>query len=108
MSDLLVGCSVWSYSDQADRGGWVGVFYPNKSMKKLPYYSQYFDTAELDSTYYDKFYKFMAKNTFESLVKATPDNFQFSIKVPETITRLKKLGENSPTLFDEFLDKIAP
>jgi uncharacterized protein YecE (DUF72 family) len=56
MAQVLIGTSGWSYSDTSDKGGWVGSFYPNKSIKKLPYYSQYFNTVEFDSIYYQKFY----------------------------------------------------
>lgn len=108
MADLLIGCSGWSYGDKSEKGGWVGSFYPNTTTKRLPYYSQYFNTVEIDATYYDKFYKYMTHDTFKKLAEATPDNFQFSIKVPETITREKKLGEGALELFNEFLAKIAP
>jgi uncharacterized protein YecE (DUF72 family) len=110
MSELLIGTSGWSYSDPAEKGGWVGVFYPNKSIKKLPYYSQFFNTAEFDSIYYEKFYSKMGKATFEGMVNSTPDDFQFSVKVPETITRLKKLSvkDGAMTAFEEFLDRISP
>lgn len=105
---LYLGTSGWSYNDTSDKGGWVGPFYPNKSIKKLPYYSQYFNTAEHDATYYEKLYKFMKQATFEGMAKTTPDNFQVSIKVPETITRAKKLNPDSVALLAEFLDKISP
>lgn len=108
MGELLIGCSGWSYNDKSEKGGWVGAFYPNTTTKKLPYYAQYFNTVEHDASYYEKFYKYMTTKTFQSMVEATPDNFQFSIKVPETITREKKLGEGAPELFNEFLVKIEP
>ena len=108
MTDLLIGCSGWSYSDPSKKGGWVGAFYPNKSIKKLPYYSQYFNTAEFDSIYYQKFYAKMGVATFQGMVNSTPDNFQFSVKVPETITREKKLGADAMPLFNEFLNRISP
>lgn len=108
MAELLIGCSGWSYGDSYEKGGWVGIFYPNRSTKKLPYYSQYFNTVEFDATYYVKFYDVMGERTFSGLVKATPDNFQFSVKVPETITRQKKLGEDAQELFNEFLERISP
>jgi len=108
MADLLIGTSGWSYNDTADKGGWVGSFYPNKSIKKLPYYSQYFNTAEFDSIYYAKFYEKMGRATFEGMVNATPANFQFSVKVPETITRKAKLGKDALPLFNEFLERISP
>jgi len=44
------------------------------------------------------------------MAKATPDIFQFSVKVPETITHQKRLDVERGALtdFDEFLDKISP
>jgi uncharacterized protein YecE (DUF72 family) len=50
---LLKGCSGWNYPDTADKGGWTGVFYPDKDTKRLRYCSQFFNTAEMDSTFYD-------------------------------------------------------
>ena len=110
MGELLLGCSGWSYSDTSDKGGWVGVFYPDKNTKRLSYYSQFFNTAEMDSIFYQKFYSHMTKGTFIGMVKATPENFQFSVKVPEIITHQKRLEVNKSVMtdFDEFLDKISP
>lgn len=108
MAQVLIGTSGWSYSDTSEKGGWVGSFYPNKSIKKLPYYSQFFNTVEFDSIYYEKFYEKMGHATFEGMVNATPKDFEFSVKVPETITRQKKLAADSLPLFDEFLDRISP
>ncbi|HEV8405826.1 MAG TPA: DUF72 domain-containing protein [Nitrososphaera sp.] len=105
---MLIGCSGWSYGDKSEKGGWVGSFYPNATVKKLPYYSQYFNTVEHDATYYEKFYKFMTQDTFKKLVEPAPDKFEFSVKMPETITREKKLGEGSLELLNKFLEKTAP
>lgn len=107
---VLIGCSGWSYSDSFERGGWVKVFYPDAQTKKLQYYSQFFNTAEIDATFYEKFYMYMTKDTFTSMTRATPDNFQFSIKVPETVTHDKRLDvtKGAMALLDEFLDKISP
>jgi uncharacterized protein YecE (DUF72 family) len=33
----------------------------------------------------------MTKGTFIGMSKATPDDFQFSVKIPETITHNKRL-----------------
>ncbi len=30
MGELLLGCSGWNYPDSADKGGWTGVYYPDK------------------------------------------------------------------------------
>jgi uncharacterized protein YecE (DUF72 family) len=67
----------------------VKVFYPDVQTKKLPYYAQFFNTAEMDATFYEKFYMYMTKDTFTAMARTTPDKFQFSIKVPETVTHDK-------------------
>ena len=110
VDELLLGCSGWNYADTPDKGGWTGVFYPDSNTKRLRYYSQFFNTAEMDSTFYEKFYTNMTKGTFIGMAKATPETFQFSIKVPETITHKKRLNikQGAMTDFEEFLDKISP
>ena len=52
----------------------------------------------------------MTKGLFFGMVKATPQNFEFSIKVPERITHRKKLDIDKEAIndFNEFLDKISP
>lgn len=44
------------------------------------------------------------------MVKATPQNFEFSVKVPERITHRKRLNINRDVIsdFKEFLEKISP
>ena len=108
--EFLLGCSGWSYADTADKGGWTEVFYPDVNTKRLRYYSQFFNTVEMDSTFYNKFYSNMTKGTFIGMVRATPENFQFSVKLPETITHEKRLDirRGAMTDFEEFLDKISP
>lgn len=107
---VFIGCSGWSYSESFDKGGWVKVFYPEAQTKKLQYYAEFFDTAEMDATFYEKFYMYMTKDTFAAMTRATPDNFQFSIKVPETVTHDKRLdvSKGAMALLDEFLEKISP
>jgi uncharacterized protein YecE (DUF72 family) len=111
MSELvLIGCSGWNYGDTPDKGGWTDVFYPDKDTKRLRYYSEFFNTAEMDSIFYEKFYSKMTKGTFIGMARATPEKFQFSVKVPETITHNKRLDINKGAMIDfqEFLDKISP
>ncbi|HZI71329.1 MAG TPA: DUF72 domain-containing protein [Nitrososphaeraceae archaeon] len=110
MGEILLGCSGWNYGDTPDKGGWTGVFYPDKDTKRLRYYSQFFNTAEMDSIFYERFYSQMTKGTFIGMVRATPDKFQFSVKVPETVTHNKRLDVNKGAMrdFEEFLDKISP
>jgi uncharacterized protein YecE (DUF72 family) len=111
MGKLLIGCSGWNYGSLPEQnGGWIGVFYPDKETKRLRYYSEFFDTAEMDATFYERFYNGMTKGTFIGMSKATPAEFQFSVKVPETITHKKRLDVNKNVLkdFEAFLEKISP
>ena len=105
----MLGCSGWDYPEPPPKG-WLGVFYPSRKTKRLQYYSKFFNTVEMDSTYYERLYSKMTKGTFIGLVRATPAKFQFSVKVPETITYHKKLNvkRGAITDFEEFLDKISP
>ena len=49
MGRLFIGCSGWNYGSLPDEdGGWIGVFYPDKETKRLRYYSEFFNTAEMD------------------------------------------------------------
>lgn len=110
MAENLIGCSGWNYGDTPDNGGWTKVFYPDKETKRLRYYSQFFNTAEMDASFYEKFYSHMTKGTFIGMTKATPEKFQFSVKVPEIITHVKRMDVKKGAMisFEEFLDKISP
>ncbi len=109
-AELFLGCSGWNYSDPSDKGGWLNVFYPDSKTRKLNFYSQFFNTVEMDSTFYKKFYLNMTKSLFIGLTKATPDNFKISVKVPEIVTHEKRLDTNKDVIKDivEFSEKISP
>jgi uncharacterized protein YecE (DUF72 family) len=77
---VLIGCSGWSYSDSFERGGWVKVFYPDAQTKKLQYYCQFFKTAEMDATFYEKFYMHMTKDTFTAMDRGTRTTFNSHLK----------------------------
>jgi uncharacterized protein YecE (DUF72 family) len=64
----------------------------------------------MDYTFYEKFYSHITKGTFIGMSKATQEKFQFSTKVPETGTHVKRLDikKGAMTSFEEFLDKISP
>lgn len=71
--------------------GWYGSFYPNglKSGDRLAFYAQNFDTVEIDST----FYACPSARTVEGWAFKTPENFIFSVKVPQVITHEKILAD---------------
>jgi uncharacterized protein YecE (DUF72 family) len=107
---LFLGCSGWNYGDPYEKGGWLNVFYPDTKTRKLNYYSQFFETVEMDATFYKRFYEHMTSGLFVGITKATSDDFKISVKVPETITHEKRLDVSKGAMEDlkEFLDKISP
>jgi uncharacterized protein YecE (DUF72 family) len=110
LAEILIEYSGWNYGNKPDEGGWTEVFYPDKETKRLRYYSQFFNTVEIDASFYERFYSHMTKGTFIGMAKATPEKFQFSVKVPETVTHIKRMNikKGAMTSFEEFLDKISP
>jgi uncharacterized protein YecE (DUF72 family) len=107
---LFVGCSGWNYGDSSEKGGWLNVFYPDKKTRKLAYYSQFFNTVEMDATFYNRFYQHMTQGLFVGIARTTPPDFKISVKVPEIITHDKRLDINKDVMTDlkTFLDKISP
>ncbi len=81
LGEVRLGTSGWSYKE------WEGPFYPKGEKKKLGYYSKFFDTVEIDST----FYGYPSKGMILGATKSTPPGFVFSAKLPKLITHEKKL-----------------
>lgn len=84
--------------------GWEGSFYPRglKSSDCLAYYAEHFDSVEVDST----FYACPSPKTVSGWFSKTPVNFIFSVKVPQTITHEKVLGDCAAE-WKEFLDTMS-
>ncbi len=74
---ILIGCSGWSYDD------WVGRFYPVELAKKkgewFSYYAKYFQTVEINST----FYRPPGELQVQSWIKKAQgrEGFEYSLKV---------------------------
>jgi uncharacterized protein YecE (DUF72 family) len=94
---VLLGTCGWSYQE------WVGLFYPNNRVAKLPFYAKIFDTVEVDSS----FYRMPTKSMVKGWAKATGPFFKFSLKVPKTITHDRRL-QNTEKELQAFLDVIKP
>lgn len=80
---ILLGTSSFTAS------GWEKSFYPKglRSSEYLSYYADRFHTVEVDST----FYACPAPRSVSNWAARTPENFIFSVKVPQTITHEKVL-----------------
>ena len=70
--------------------GWPGTFYPSevKPSDYLSYYSQHFDTVEVDST----FYRIPSRATTRTWYAKTPPEFICAAKFPQTITHEQVLA----------------
>jgi len=92
---VLIGTSSFTAT------GWAGAFYPVGMQPRefLRFYSEHFDSVEIDSS----FYACPAANTVKNWFAKTPDNFVFSLKAPQTITHDKVLVDCDQEL-NEFID----
>jgi uncharacterized protein YecE (DUF72 family) len=80
---IYIGTSGWSYP-QSD-GTWNGYFYPPGTRDELEYYSRFFNTVEINSSFYRPPSPGMATNW----VKKTPDGFLFTVKLWQKFTHPK-------------------
>ncbi len=97
---ILIGTSGYNYPHW-----WNGVFYPEDLPQKkwLEFYAKYFDTVELNVT----FYRLPKKETFEGWYKRTPEKFSFSVKGSRFITHIKRLRDCREPL-SLFLERASP
>lgn len=91
---ILLGTSAFTAS------GWEGSFYPRgmHSRDFLAYYATQLATVEVDST----FYGCPSARTVNNWADRTPEDFIFSVKVPQIITHEKALI-NCDSEFEEFV-----
>ncbi len=99
---ILLGTSAFTAN------GWEGSFYPPgmQSRDFLSYYATQFATVEVDST----FYGCPSASTVGNWSARTPDDFIFSVKIPQVITHEKALVD-CDSEFEEFvktMDILGP
>jgi uncharacterized protein YecE (DUF72 family) len=99
MGELRIGTSGWNYP--TGKGTWNGVFYPPargraKSFDELSFYAEYFDTVEVNSTFYGQ----PRAEVTRAWADRTPDGFDFSIKLYQKFTHpgmyRKRVAEKLP------------
>jgi uncharacterized protein YecE (DUF72 family) len=95
--DIRIGTSGWYY------GHWAGPFYPADLPrdKWLEYYAWYFDTVELNNT----FYHLPREETFRNWCKQAPAGFLFAVKANRYITHIKRLKDPQEVL-DRFFERV--
>ncbi len=80
---IWIGTSGWNYPH------WRGIFYPKGVGQKrwLYYYASYFDTVEINATFYGT----PKEKTLRSWYEAVPEGFVFAVKASRFITHVKRL-----------------
>ncbi|MGI8640631.1 MAG: DUF72 domain-containing protein [Pyrinomonadaceae bacterium] len=103
-SKIEIGCQGWNYDDWITKADGETVFYPRgtRSGEMLEIYAKMFDTIEVDST----FYAIPPSASVENWYKKTPENFTFSLKLPQEITHEYGLREPSFPLLEEFCERV--
>jgi uncharacterized protein YecE (DUF72 family) len=97
---IRIGCSGWNYAHWRH-----GVFYPERCppARWLRYYAQFFDTVELNNT----FYRLPRTSAVARWVAESPPGFVFAVKVSRYVTHIKRLVDTDKHL-PLLLDRIAP
>ncbi len=103
-SKIQIGCQGWNYEDWTTKADGDTVFYPRgtRSPEMLALYAEIFETIEVDST----FYAIPPISTVENWYKKTPENFTFSLKLPQEISHNHALHESSFAVLDEFCERV--
>ena len=98
LAEIRLGTSAFTAA------GWEGSFYPRglKPADRLTFYAEHFDTVEVDST----FYACPSPQTVNSWASKTPEEFLFSVKIPQAITHEKVLVECDAEL-EQFVDTMG-
>jgi uncharacterized protein YecE (DUF72 family) len=97
---IHIGTSGWHYKH------WRGPFYPEKlpASQMLEYYTQHFDTVELNNT----FYRLPLERGVDVWRTSTPEGFCFAAKGSRFLTHMKKLKdpEAGVAKFFERVDRL--
>jgi uncharacterized protein YecE (DUF72 family) len=98
MPKILVGTSGWMYKH------WNEKFFPPKvkATEQLPYYSRFFKTVEINSS----FYRMPSAETFANWRENSKSGFVFSVKLNQYVTHRKRLimDEESINYLEAFIN----
>jgi uncharacterized protein YecE (DUF72 family) len=83
MKPVRIGCSGWNYKH------WRESVYPKGVPQRqwLSYYATLFETVEVNAT----FYRLPSRDTVETWIESTPDDFVFAVKASRYLSHIKRL-----------------
>ncbi|NOX89131.1 MAG: DUF72 domain-containing protein [Calditrichaeota bacterium] len=95
--EIKIGTSGYSYED------WRSHFYPPNLYKSkfLEFYAQYFNSVEINSTYY----AIPSRGTVSRFVQKTPEDFCFIVKTHQETTHKRKENEQA---VKQLLEALQP
>jgi uncharacterized protein YecE (DUF72 family) len=99
MGKIYAGTSGWAYAS------WKPEFYPAKlaAAKFLGYYATRLNSVELNYT----FRRRVTDSLLDRWIEATPADFKFAVKAPQTITHIKRLRDVGERTAD-FITSLGP
>jgi uncharacterized protein YecE (DUF72 family) len=85
MPAVRVGCSGWNYAH------WREAFYPKGLAARnwLPHYARFFDTVEVNAT----FYRLARESAVANWVEQTSPDFVFAVKASRYLTHIRRLAD---------------
>jgi uncharacterized protein YecE (DUF72 family) len=86
-SNIYIGTSGWSYP--RGEGTWRGYFYPDARINELEYYSHFFRTVEMNSSFYHP----PDPRLVNRWIYQVPHDFLFSVKLWQKFTHPKMFKE---------------
>ncbi len=98
---LYTGTAGWSYED------WIGKFYPfshSKEFSWLKYYARYFNTVEVNSSYYSYLSPKMVASWIRQVEEA--EDFQFTVKLHMDFTHRRNYNDGKIKAVKENLNML--
>ena len=109
--EIYIGTSGWSYPK--GEGTWNGNFYPPGTVNQLEYYCQFFNTVEVNSS----FYRPPDARMVTRWIQQTPDGFRFAVKLWQKFTHPRMfeaatgeaavISQNDITLFQRGIEPLV-
>ncbi len=91
--DIRIGCAKWNKQDLKN-------FFPRGTKDELAYYSNQFNSIELNAT----FYRIFPAETHLNWYSKTTEDFKFFPKIVQNVSHLNRLNEKAYPILDEYLN----